>query len=139
MVLMDTPARAGVYDAQTAARGGTNADDLNELLRDLPLELHKETVTSTWDREAHVLRQEPDLVLIHRSAFFHSMNLEFGYGYPPFPSEQAEIDWQRLYRTADDKLVAFLGVVGIAPRDTRPTRRLRSSVASSITRERNIG
>ena len=127
VLLMDTPAPRGVYDADTAARGGSNADDLNDLLRDLPVELYKETLTSSWDREAHVLRQEPDLILIHRSAFFHSMAREFGYAYPPFPSEQAEADSGRLYRIANDKLVALLGIVGTRSPHTRFVVYSRSS------------
>ena len=41
----------------------------------------------------------PDLVVIHRSAFFHSLNLEFGFGYPP-ETEVSPERWQLLYRTA---------------------------------------
>jgi hypothetical protein len=124
---MDTAAPHGVYDADTAARGGSNADDLNDLLRDFPLKLYKETLTSSWDREAHVLGQEPDLILIHRSAFFHSMAREFGYAYPPFASEQAEAEFARLYRIADDKLMALLGIVGTRNPHTRFVVYSRSS------------
>ena len=57
VILMDTPAPAGVYDDATRAGSGTNADDLNDALRAFPVELHKETVSSTWDREDQILRQ----------------------------------------------------------------------------------
>ena len=83
VVLMDTAAPGGVYDEETLGKGGTNADVLNDVLRDLPVVLYKETLASTWEREDHILNLRPDLILIHRSAFFHSMNLELSFGYPP--------------------------------------------------------
>ena len=107
VILMDTVAPRGVYDAETRRNSGTNADDLNHELRDLPLVLHKETVGSTWDREDQLLKQEPALVLIHRSSFFHSMNLELGYGYAPFSDEAMEEKWRRLYAFADNKLIGL--------------------------------
>ena len=119
VVLMDTPVARGVYDPDTVARGGTNADELNDRLRDLPVTLVKEALPSTWNREAHVLGLRPDLVVVHRSAFFHALNVEFGYPYPPFPDARAETMWRLLYRTADDKLIAFIGLVGTAHPHTR--------------------
>ena len=109
---MDTPSPKGVYDPDTVARGGTNADTLNDLLRDLPVAIDKESVPSTWNREAHVLELEPDLIVIHRSAFFHALNAEFGFGYAPFPDEQTKTRWRLLYRAGDDKLASFLGLIG---------------------------
>ena len=130
VVLMDTPAPPGVYDPNTRKDSGTNADDISNILRDLPVELRKETVGSTWDREDQVLKQSPDLIVIHRSAFFHSMNLEFQFGYPPFAdSEQVRLPtgqplsreylFHRLYVLAENKLLAFLGYVGVSNRRTR--------------------
>ncbi len=116
VVLMDTPAPAGVYDEETRAGGGTNADDLNFALRALPVELHKETVSSTWDREDQILREQPDLILIHRSSFAHSMNLEFGFD----KADHGQEDLQRLlYEIADGKLMAFLGYIGLGNPQTR--------------------
>ena len=40
VVLMDSPGR--VYDAATAAAGGTNADDVSDALRELPVVVYKE-------------------------------------------------------------------------------------------------
>jgi len=110
VVLMDTFAPRGVYDQETRDNSGTNADVLSEVLRDLPVVLNKEGVGSTWDREDQVLRQRPDLIVIHRSAFFHSMNLELGFGYgdePVYDEERAT----RLYEYADNKLMAFFGFI----------------------------
>jgi serine/threonine-protein kinase len=112
VVLMDTPVPHGVYDAEVAARGGTNADTLSDALRDLPIDIQKETIPATWDRERHIVELTPDAIVIHRSAFFHGLNAEFGFGYEPFPDEATKSRWALLYRTADDKLTAFLGFLG---------------------------
>ena len=112
VVLMDTAAPKGVYDEETLSQGGTNADVLNDVLRDLPVVLYKETLTSTWVREEHIANLRPDLIVIHRSAFFHSMNREIGFGYPPFKSLEDKQQRDRLYRIADNKLMAFFGYVG---------------------------
>jgi hypothetical protein len=111
VVIMDTPAPRGVYERETRERSGTNADDLNELLRDLPISIHKESIGATWDREDQVKKQAPDLVLVHRSSFFHAMNLEFSLGYPGetgFDETRA----RHLYDLADNKLIAVLGFLG---------------------------
>jgi hypothetical protein len=113
VVLMDTLAPVGVYDADTRNNAGTNADDLNDLLRDLPVEIHKETVGSRWDREDQILGQRPDLIVIHRSAFFHSINLELGYGYPPYDDPEIEARAGRVYEIVLEKLMAFFGYVGM--------------------------
>jgi len=112
VVLMDTSAPRGVYSQETRDKSGTNADVLNDILRDLPIVIHKESIGSTWDREDQIIKQQPDLVLIHRSGFFHSMNLELGFGYPDEPTSYDEKRWRRLYDFADNKLMAFFGLVG---------------------------
>ena len=112
VVLMDTSAPRGVYDQETRDNSGTNADVLNDVLRDLPIVLHKEAIGSTWDREDQILKQGPDLIVIHRSGFFHSMNLELGFGYPDEPEIYSEQRWTRLYEFADNKLMAFFGFIG---------------------------
>jgi len=117
--LMDTPAPRGVYDPDTLMNSGTNADDLNEILRDLPVVLHKETLGSTWDRDDQILKQLPDLILIHRSAFFHSANLEFGFGYHPFDNHEDDARQVRFYALVESKLVAFLGYVGLGDPQTK--------------------
>jgi len=130
VVLMDTSAPIGVYDPNTRKNSGTNADDLSEILRDLPVVLHKETVGSTWDREDQVLKQSPDLIMIHRFCFFHAINLEFHLGYPPFgDSEEVRLPtgervsreylFYRLGALAENKLLAFLGYVGVTNRRTQ--------------------
>jgi len=117
--LMDTLAPHGVYDPETRKNSGTNADDLNDLLRDLPIEIHKETLGSTWDREDQVLKQRPDLIVIHRSAIFHSINLELGFGYPPFDDPEHEARMERIYEVVDGKLMAFFGYVALGDSQTK--------------------
>lgn len=119
VVLMDTSAPRGVYDQETREQSGTNADVLNDVLRDLPLLLQKEAISATWDREDQILRQNPDLVLIHRSGFFHSMAQEIGLAYPEDIDAFDETIWRRVYAIADDKLVSFLGFIGTSNPNTQ--------------------
>ena len=111
ILLMDTLAARGVYDSATVSRSETNADELARVLADLPIDIHKETLGSDWGREYQISRHQPTLVMIHRSAFFHAMNAEFGFGYEN-EDDYDEKRWRLLYRAADNKLVAFLGYVG---------------------------
>ncbi len=117
--LMDTPAPYGVYDPETLRDSGTNADDLNDLLRDLPVVLFKETLGSTWDREDQLLKQRPDLILIHRSAFFHSAASELDIRYPPFDDPEEDARFLRAYAIVLSKLEAFLGYVGLGDPQTK--------------------
>lgn len=113
VVLMDTYAARGVYDDDTARKSGTNADVLSEVLAGVPVITQKEAIGSTWGRESQILQQHPSLILIHRSAFFHSMNQDLGVGYPEGDEEYSEA-FNRLYKMADNKLVAFLGFMASA-------------------------
>jgi serine/threonine protein kinase len=117
--LMDTLAPSGVYDPETRRNSGTNADDLSDLLRDLPVVLHKETLGSDWHREDQILTQVPDLILVHRSAFYRSLDAEIGIGLPPFESPEAEAQATSVYELTDSKLMAFFGYVGLGDPHTK--------------------
>jgi serine/threonine protein kinase len=113
VILMDTTAPGGVYDEENRIRGGTNAEELNKLLHDLlPNSLRQEAISSTWEREAQVLAMHPRLVVIHRSLFFHSLNAELKFGSPPFADPADYERWRTLYRIGDDRVRAFIGLVG---------------------------
>jgi len=103
IILMDSSYANRVYDPVTLKSGGTNADDITEVLRDLPVTLMKEATSSTWKREAEVVKEHPALIVIHRSAFY------------TFPDSMAD----DIYPLADNKLVAFLGYVGTMNPDTK--------------------
>lgn len=58
----------------------------------------------------------PDLVIIHRSAYFHTLNAEKQYGKKPlFEHPADDPKWVDLYREADKWLIDFLGFVGTLP------------------------
>ena len=131
IVLMDTTAPSGVYDPDTRQKSGTNADDISDDLRDLPAAIRKETVGSTWNREDQVLKQIPDLIVIHKSAFSHAMIFDFQAAVPPLsdsgnlplskatPPPYRRYLFGRLSAVAEDKLEAFLGYVGASNSKTR--------------------
>ena len=103
IVLMDSQHPARVYDPATRQAGGTNADDLTDLLRDLPVTLLKENTGPTWHREDQILRQNPSLILVHRSCFYDSTLL----GDPVLDLKYQD----RLYEWPADKLEAFMGYI----------------------------
>ena len=90
LVLMDTTADRGVYDDENKGQGITNAEVLQRQLRDLPLKgIHPVPISidsskRDWRGEQRVLAYHPSLVIFHRSAFFHPVNVELELGYPPF-------------------------------------------------------
>lgn len=95
VVLMDTPYASHVYDPAKLKVGGSNADDITDVLRDLPVKLVKEATSGLWRREAQVIGEDPALIIIHRSCF---------HTYP----ESMNND---VYPMVDNKLVAFMGYV----------------------------
>jgi hypothetical protein len=70
IVFMDSPLEGRVYDPRTAGRGGTNADDITDALRGLPIVTHKENTSPMWHREEEVRQQNPDLIVSHLSCLF---------------------------------------------------------------------
>ena len=106
VVLMDSPGR--VYDAATAAAGGTNADDVSDALRDLPVVLIKENTSSMWDREEQVIRQNPDLIISHLSCLLDQRMAN---------ADQALEE--HLIAVAANRLTLFFGYLGTANPRTR--------------------
>jgi hypothetical protein len=76
VVIMDSPLRDVVYDQAAWLKGRTNADELTEMLKDLPgVVLYKETTSLQWEREDQVLKMHPRLIIIHASCFYDSTNV----------------------------------------------------------------
>jgi Protein kinase domain len=75
IVLMDSTHPERIYDEQTRKAGGTNADDLTDVLRDLPVRLVKENTNASWHREYEVLQENPALIVAHRSCFYDATML----------------------------------------------------------------
>jgi len=69
VVMMDSPHPARVYDQVIREASGTNADAINDILADLPIDRQKEAVGQIWHRDQEVLQFDPDLIIIHYSAF----------------------------------------------------------------------
>jgi serine/threonine protein kinase len=99
VVLMDSPMPQRVYDPETRKEGGTNADDITDILRDLPIVVQKENTSPLWHREEQVLQQNPTLIVMHRSCFAEAD--------APFDPQSTAI------QAADSKIDAFLGYVGL--------------------------
>jgi hypothetical protein len=67
--MMDSPHPRRVYDKETLAANGTNADVISDILSDLPVRRQKEAIGPEWRRDEEILRFGPDLIIIHYSGF----------------------------------------------------------------------
>lgn len=105
LVLMDSPLPDRVYDPETRKNGGTNADDITDILRDLPIVIEKENTSPLWHREDQVLNQKPSLIVIHRSCF-----ADASLGFDPKSTAK---------QVADKKIESFLGFVSLGNPTTK--------------------
>ncbi len=105
---MDSPLPGRVYDPRTEAAGGTNADDLTDALRTLPVVIQKETTSPLWHREDQVVRQNPDLVVSHLSCLYDS---RVGEGLKAVEDHE--------FSLAQSRLVLYFGYVAEANPRTR--------------------
>ena len=71
VIMMDSHHPSRVYDEDTLASGGTNADIVSDILLDLPISRQKEAVSPEWHRDEDILGFHPDLIIIHYSSFLH--------------------------------------------------------------------
>jgi len=69
VIMMDSPHPDRVYDEETLAANGTNADVISDILLDLPIRRQRETIGSDWHRDEEILQFDPDLIVIHYSGF----------------------------------------------------------------------
>jgi hypothetical protein len=100
IVLMDSPLPGRVYDPRTAAEGGTNADDVTDALRDLPVAIRKENTSAAWHREEQVVGENPDLIISHLPCL-----LDARVG----GDQTAVLD--HLFDVAENRLLVFLAYV----------------------------
>jgi hypothetical protein len=69
VIMMDSPHPLRVYDKETLAANGTNADVISDILSDLPIRRQKETIGPGWHRDEEIKLFEPDLIIVHYSGF----------------------------------------------------------------------
>ena len=108
VVLMDSPLAGRVYDPRTLAAGGTNADDVSDVLRDLAVVTYKENTSAMWHREEQVRAQNPDLVVSHLSCLLDQR----------VAKADAEIR-DHLFDIAQKRLTLFFGYLGATNPRTR--------------------
>ena len=109
IVLMDSPLPGRVYDPRTAAAGGTNADDVTDILRDLPVVIRKENTSAAWHREEQVVAENPDLIVSHLSCLFDAR----AAGDPDAAA------YEQMFRQAEERLLMFFGYVAARNPRTR--------------------
>jgi serine/threonine protein kinase len=122
IVLMDSLHPERVYDEQTRKAGGSNADDLTDLLRDLPVRLVKENTNASWHREYEVVQENPALIVAHRSCFYDATML----GEASREKAFIDLSW--------DKFETFAGLVAQANPRTRVLAYSRGSWSDEATR-----
>jgi hypothetical protein len=105
---MDSPLPGRVYDPRTAAAGGTNADDITDALRDLPILIEKENTSPMWHREEQVLRLNPDMIVSHLSCLFDER-----------VAPRSDPAWRQLFDVAVERLISFFAYVAENNRRTR--------------------
>jgi hypothetical protein len=119
VVLMDTTAPKGIYDSDNERTRRSNADELFNGLKGLdgillPSALHKEAIDLDWAGDSFVIGRKPDLVIVHRSSFFHPLAAKTGLKYPPFANAEDQKKFQNIYDAQDLRLRSFISLVGSA-------------------------
>ena len=105
---MDSPLEGRVDDQRTLAAGGTNADDITDILRQLPVVTYKENTSPMWHREEQVRQANPDLIISHLSCLF---DVRMAKG-------DKELN-QYLFNLAESRLMQFFGYLGAVNPRTR--------------------
>jgi hypothetical protein len=108
IVMMDSPLEGRVYDARTLAAGGTNADDITDILRPLKLVTYKENTSPMWHREEQVRQANPDLIISHLSCLY---DVRVAKG-------DRELS-QYLFNLSENRLTQFFGYLGALNSRTR--------------------
>ena len=69
VIMMDSPHPERVYDPETVAANGTNADVISDILLDLPIRRQRESIGPNWHRDEEILQFRPALIIVHFSGF----------------------------------------------------------------------
>ncbi len=69
VIMMDSPHPDRVYDPETLAANGTNADVISDILLDLPIRRQRESIGPDWHRDEEILQFRPALIIVHYSGF----------------------------------------------------------------------
>ena len=84
--------------------------------------LDREGIGLDWSRDSVVAAKRPDIVIIHRSSFFHPFAAQLKLEYPPF-ADDADGEklrrWQALYDSQDARLRSLIRAVGAASPHTQ--------------------
>ncbi|MGI8603179.1 MAG: hypothetical protein ACR2OZ_09275 [Verrucomicrobiales bacterium] len=118
------PSSRGIYDRDNYDTGRSNADELYNGLAGLDgivlqKHLHREGIGLDWARDSIVAAQQPDIVIIHRSSFFHPIAAQLKLGYSPFAKDEELKQWQAIYDAADARLRSFIRLVGAVEPQTQ--------------------
>ncbi len=108
IVLMDSPLPGRVYDPRTLAEGGTNADDVTDVLRDLRVAIRKENTSAAWHREEQVVGGNPDLIVAHLSCL---LDARVGEGQTAISAHLVDL--------AENRFIVFLAYVAARNPRTR--------------------
>ena len=131
IVVIDSTADRAVYNDKDKGKGITNAEELKNVLGQLPviirsLAISVRWIEMRWRGEALVIADKPALALIHRSSFFHPIAAEQELEYPPFTNAIAANTWTVTsnrwtiqYQMCDSMLVSFLSNIGAGSPHTK--------------------
>lgn len=69
VLLLDTNYLPNVYSKFQKRLGGSNADDIFEILSNLPVRLIRDVIKANWNNEVLIWKLRPELIVVHRSCF----------------------------------------------------------------------
>jgi tRNA A-37 threonylcarbamoyl transferase component Bud32 len=116
VLLMDTTAAGGVYDQVDRDSGVSNTTVIKSALQEYnclpPRSLHDQPIDWQWGNEDFVCSLAPDLVIIHRSSFYHPVNALFNFPKDhPYQDPKEEAKFKRIYSICEDKLLLLMAYV----------------------------
>ena len=126
VVFIDTTSPRGIYDRDNMLTGRSNAKELYDLfqreIKEIPPEnIDEQSVGLNWKRKSKVRSLRSDLVVIHRSVFYHPAAAALGFPYPDEFNTHEEYEQFKLrYEIlGDHPLREFLDDIGTAEPRTK--------------------